>query len=271
MSRIFDNFEAANRALMAQQAVLQTIGHNLSNAGTPGYTRQRVDLAPVKNQYGVEVTGIHRIRDRYLDFSVMAEGQTLGRYQANQAALQRLQAALNDPPDTGLTSVLDDFLQSFQALAVDPTDQALRITVRDDGARLASTIRELRARIDQLQSDFSTQIDQNVTQANDLLGQIAELNRQIQASNGGPTPNDLLDKRDQLVDRLNQIVGVSATDRTDGTVQLAVTGTGVLVVDGVRSTPFAATYDSLTDSVQLSVDGLDVTPRGGALSALLTI
>ncbi len=271
MSRIFDNFEMSKRAFIAQQVVLQTIGHNLANAGTPGYTRQRVELAPVRNQLGVEVTSINRIRDRYLDFSVMAEGQTLGQYRAHQGALQRLQAALNDPPDTGLTSVLDEFLQGFHALAVDPTDQALRVTVRDGGARLASTIRELRARLDQLQSDFSIQIHQNVTTANDLLGQIAELNRQIRASNGGPAPNDLLDTRDQIVDRLNQIVGVSATDRTDGTVQLAITGTGVLVVDGVRSTPLSATYGSITDSVELSVNGLDVTPRGGALSALLAI
>ena len=71
--------------------------------------------------------------------------------------------------------------------------------------------------------------------ANGLIGQVAEVNRQILTLGGRPTPNDLLDKRDQLVDQLNVIVGVTATDRPNRTVQLAVTGSGVLLVDGDRT------------------------------------
>ena len=92
-------------------------------------------------QNGVEVSAIIRIRDRYLDFSVMAEAQTLGRLQAEQSALTRLQATVTDPPGIGLSDTLDQFFQGFDALAANPTDQAVRVTLRDTGARLVSSSR----------------------------------------------------------------------------------------------------------------------------------
>jgi flagellar hook-associated protein 1 FlgK len=272
MPGIFDALEVAKRALLAQQAVLQTVGHNLANGSTPGYTRQRVELSSVGTQNGVEVSAIRRLRDRYLDFSVMAESQTLGQYQAQQAALGRLQATVTNPPGSGLSDALDQFFQGFEALAADPTDQAVRVTLRDTGARLATTIRGLSARIDQLQADFTIQIQQQVGAANGLIGQIAEINRQVQAgSNGRPAPNDLLDKRDQLVDQLNAIIGVTATDRADGTVQLAVTGSGVLLVDGTRTAPLTTAFDPGADRVDLSAGGVAVTPAGGGLAAVLSL
>jgi flagellar hook-associated protein 1 FlgK len=267
VSSILDNFEVGKRALMAQTSVLNTVGHNLANAGTPGYTRQRAELAPVRTQNGVEVTSIIRIRDRYLDFSVMTESQNLGRDQAQQGLLQRLEAAFNDPPGTGLSSTLDQFFQGFQALAVNPSDQALRVTVRDDGEHVASAIQDLAGRIAQVKTDLTTQIQGDVTKVNGLLTQIAELHRQILASGGGPTPNDLLDKRDQLVDQLNQVIGVTATDRPDGTLQLAVTGTGILLVDGTLTAPLTATLNPVTDSIDLTAGAIAVTPQSGELGA----
>jgi flagellar hook-associated protein 1 FlgK len=270
VSGILDNLEVGKRALIAQQAVLNTIGHNLANAATPGYSRQRAELVPVQPQGGVDVIAVQRIRDRYLDFSLMIESQALGQYQAQQGLLQRLQAVFNDPPGTGLTSMLDQFFQSFEDLSINPTDQAFRVTLRDRGDRLASTVRGLWSRVDQLKNDLTTQIQEKVTTANGLLTQIADLNRQVLGSGGGPPPNDLLDKRDHLVEQLNQIVGVSATDRTDGTVQLAVTGTGVLLVDGTFTAPLAAAVNLGTDSVDLTAGSVAVTPQGGELAAVLT-
>jgi flagellar hook-associated protein 1 FlgK len=269
MSSIFDALEIGRKALITQQSVLNTVGHNLANAATPGYTRQRALLAPVPPQNGVEVLTVQRITDRYLDFSVMTESQTLGRYQAQQGLLERLQAVFNDPADTGLGSMLDKLFQGFQSLSASPTDQAIRATVKDSGDQVAATFRGMQARVDQLKVDVSTQIQQNVTSANGLLNQIASLQSQILAANGAPTPNDLLDKRDQLVGQLNQIVGVTVTDRPDGTVQLAVTGTGILLVEGAAVAPLSATYNAGTDSVDLKAGTVAVTPQGGQLAAVL--
>ena len=270
MPGIYDSLEIGKRALVAHQAALNTIGHNLANAATPGYTRQRAELSPVIDQGGVDVSGIRRIRDRYLDFSLMTESQTLGQYQAREGLLQRLQSIFNDPTTSGLGAMVNQFFQGFQDVSANPTDQTLRVALSDDGNQLAGTFQGLWSRVDQLKTDLTTEIQTRVTSANGLLDQIADLHRQIQGSGGGPPPNDLFDRRDNLVDQLNQIIGVSATDRPDGTVQLAVKGSGVLLVDGVLTSRLTATANVGTDSIDLTAGSVAVTPQGGELAAVMT-
>lgn len=266
------SFYAAKNALLSQQTALNTIGHNLANAATPGYTRQRVELVPSSPQNGVEVSTIRRLRDRFLDFSLLTEQQTLGKNQSQAAMLQRLQGIFNDQPGTSLSGILDQMFQSFQDLSVNPADQALRVTALDRGQRLAATFQGLRTRLDQLKTDLASEIQNRVSDANSLLSQIAEIHKKIIAARGGPDTNDLLDQRDQLVTKLSDIVGVRAVDRTDGTVQLALAGTGVLLVDGTSTAPLTATFNSTTDTVDLTagLSNLPVTPQSGALASVVT-
>ncbi len=271
-SNILGSLQIARSALLSQQTALNTIGHNLANAATPGYTRQRTEFAPAAPQLGVDVQTIRRIKDRFLDFSLLTEQQGLGKAQSQAGMLQRLQAIFNDQPGAGLSSMFDQFFQTFQDLSVNPADQALRVAAESQGERIAGTFQGLRARVDQLKGDLTTEIQNRVTDANSLLTQIADLHRQIIASRGGPPPNDLLDRRDQLVTQLAQIIGVSVTDRADGTVQLAVAGTGVLLVDGTSSALLTATLNSGTDTVNLTAgaSSLAITPSSGALASVVT-
>src|SRR6266542_6668141 len=98
MSSISSSLEIARRALLAQQAVLNTVGHNIANAATPGYSRQRVELAAVeqRNGGGVDVALIRRVRDQLFDLQVLAEQQGLGRSDAEQRTVQRLEGILGD-------------------------------------------------------------------------------------------------------------------------------------------------------------------------------
>jgi flagellar hook-associated protein 1 FlgK len=269
-TNILGSLNLARRSMVAQQTALNTIGHNLANAATAGYTRQRTELVPATPGGGVDVQEVRRIRDRFLDLSLLIEQQALGKNQAQENTLQRLQAIFNDPPDFGLSSMMDQLFQGFQDLSVRPTDNAVRATVKDRAERLASTFQSMRARIDQLKTDLTTEIQQRVTTANALTTQIGDLHRQIIAAQGGPAPNDLLDQRDKLVADLTQIVGVTATDRPNGTVQLAMTGTGVLLVDGTAVTPLTATLNAGADTMDLTAGTtLAVTPKSGALAAVL--
>jgi len=270
-TNILGSLHLARRALVAQQTTLDTIGHNLANVNTPGYTRQRAELVSVVNQGGVDVQEIRRLRDRFLDASVLNEQQLLGRSQAQSDILERLQSVVNDPAGTGLSAMLDNLFQGFQDLATSPTDVATRVTVVDRANQLASTLQRMTGQIDQIKGDLTGQIQQKVTDANNLLTQIADLNRQIIATNGGPVPNDLLDRRDQMVSDLTQIVGVSALDRPDGTVQLSLSGSGVLLVDGTSVASLGASRDPGSDTVNVTpgTATISVTPRGGALGALL--
>ncbi len=166
--------------------------------------------------------------------------------------------------------MMDQLFQGLQDLSVRPTDNAVRATVKDRAERMSATFQSMRTRIDQLKTDLTTEIQQRVTTANNLLTQIGDLHRQIVAAQGGPAPNDLLDQRDKLVADLTQIVGVTATDRPNGTVQLAMSGTGVLLVDGTSVTKLTTTLNGGTDTMDLTAGAtLAVTPKAGALAAVL--
>ncbi len=265
---IFGTLNVARRALQAQQSALQTVGHNLANVATPGYTRQRAELVSVGTQNGVDVAAIQRLRDRFADAAVQREQQALGKSQAQADLLQRLEGIVTETSGAGIGTVLDQFFQGLEDVATSPTDQAVRATVVDAGARVASTFTAVRSRVSQLKTDLTTEIQSQVTEANSLLTQIADLHRQIAIAQTGASPNDLLDRRDQLVSRLNEIVGVSTSDRPDGTVQVALAGSGILLVDGTTTAQLTATLNSVTDTVDLTagVAATAVTPLSGALA-----
>ena len=267
-SNILGTLNIARKALLAQQSALQTVGHNLANVATPGYTRQRTELVNVAIQNSVDVAAIQRLRDRFADAAVQSEDQALGKSQAEAGLLQRLEGIVNESSGAGVGTVLDQLFSGFQDLATSPADNAVRATVVDAGTRLASTLTSVRSRMVQLKTDLTTQIQSQVTDVNSLLTEISDLHRQIASQQTGPTPNDLLDQRDKLVGQLNQIIGVSTSDRSDGTVQIALAGSGILLVDGVTTAPLSATVNSTTDTVDLTagVAAIPITPRSGALA-----
>jgi flagellar hook-associated protein 1 FlgK len=267
---VFTGLHLARKALATHQAAVQVAGHNLANAATPGYSRERANLVPAAERGGVDVASITRMRDRFLDAALLNEQQILGKQAANEGLLQRIQAVVTDPPAEGLSAVLDKLFQGFQQVSATPTEQAARFEVKDAGERLAQTFNLMRARLDQIKTDLTTQIQQRVDEANSLISQIAELNRQVTPAQAMGSPNDLLDQRDVLVSKLGEIAGVTQTDRSDGTVQLALSGTGVLLVDGTASFSLAATVNVGADTIDLTAGGsLPVLPKSGRLGALL--
>ena len=270
-TNLLGGLHAARRTMAAHQIAVDIAGHNLANAMTPGYTRQRAELVPADGNGGVDVGRIERVRDRFLDFSLLTEQQTLGKQRAQDGLMQRLEGVFNDPAGEGLGATMDQLFQEFEALSVHPADQPARLTAVAAGDRLAQTFRLMSERLDQLKRDVSSEIHQRVSDGNSLITQIADLNRQIVDARASGTPHSLIDRRDALVSQLGEMVGVSATDREDGSVQLALSGSGVLVVDGDHTALLAASYDSATDTVNVTAGAtaIAVAPRTGALAAIL--
>src|SRR5437763_17154295 len=104
---IHRSLRAAGRSHRTHQAAVDTAGHNLANVNTPGYSRERRDLVPSPDRGGVDVRTIQRVRDRFLDFSLLSEQQTLGKNNVEDGLLDRLQGVFNDPPGEGLSAQLD--------------------------------------------------------------------------------------------------------------------------------------------------------------------
>ncbi len=267
---LFSGFEIGRKALAAHQAVLDTVGHNLANVATRGYARQRAELVAVAPRNGVEVAQIRRLRDRFLDVQLIQEGGGLGRAQAQVNLLQRLESIFTEDPEAGLGATLSRFFRAFQDLSVHPTDPALRVTVKEAGAQVAATFRDLRGGLDVLKADLVTEIESRVSAANGLVTEIAELNRRIVAARGGGLePSDLLDRRDLLVAQLSEIAGVAASDNENGSVRVTIAGTGVRLLDGDLVSTLTVALDGSTNTVRLQVDDEVVAPQSGALAALV--
>ncbi|QKY69942.1 flagellar hook-associated protein FlgK [Lentibacillus sp. CBA3610] len=241
----FHGLEMAKQALFAQQSALYTTGHNISNANTEGYTRQRVNFETAspfppasRNRpemagqmgTGVETGTVQRIRNQFLDHQFRAENSASGYWETKADALSRMESLMNEPSETGLSETMDQFWQSLQDLSVNPEDSGARTVVGQRGQAAAETFNYFSDSLSTIRSDLRKQIDHKVDNANSILEQINDINGQVKnVETHGQLANDLYDKRDRLIDELSGIVNInvehtessdSASDIADGLVTI---------------------------------------------------
>jgi flagellar hook-associated protein 1 len=232
MLSTFHGLEAAKRGMMTQQAALYVTGHNVANANTPGYTRQRVNFvqtepfpAPALNrpqipgQMGTGVTAgsIERVREYFLDIQYRGENNKLGYWEARADAVAKMEDIMNEPSDSGLAKTMDQFWQALEDLSVNPENEGARSVVRQRGLAVVETFHYLANSLSQIQTDIGTQIGVTVTQINSLAKQISELNQQIASVEpNGYLPNDLYDERDRLIDELSKLINVQVEKHQTG-------------------------------------------------------
>jgi flagellar hook-associated protein 1 FlgK len=223
----FHGLELAKQALFTQQSALYTTGHNIANANTEGYSRQRVnfeamDALPVASRNrmgnpgqigtGVQAQSIERIRNEFLDGQFRSESSLAGYWENRAASLGRMEDVLNDLNETGLSSVMDQFWSSLQDLAVNPTNNGARSVVLQRGIALSETFNHLDHTLEAIQRDLQTEIDHAVRSVNNITTNIQELNEQIKSLEiNGYTANDLYDKRDVLIDELSSILPIEVS------------------------------------------------------------
>ncbi|MFE7060636.1 flagellar hook-associated protein FlgK [Sutcliffiella sp. NPDC057660] len=264
MRSTFHSLEVARRGLVTQQTALQTVGHNIANANTPGYTRQRVNFnqtepyppasmnrpqIPGQMGTGVEAGSIQRVRESFLDIQYRGENNKLGYWSSRADALQKMEEIMNEPSDTGLSTTLDRFWQAFQDLAVNPTNAGARSVVRERGMAVAETFRYLSNSLTSVQQDVKNEMDVTVKQVNSLAQQINNLNKQIgEIEPHGYLPNDLYDERDRLIDELSQIVNIKTTPVGSGGNALSIAD-GKVNIDLVDHT--GRKLGSLVDATSL--------------------
>ncbi|GAB3596333.1 flagellar hook-associated protein FlgK [Angustibacter peucedani] len=267
MSSTFSGLSTALNALMSQRAALTLTGQNIANANTPGYTRQRAELAAVvtptqagmmssslitQNGGGVTVSSIRRLADAFVD-ARQREAHSQASYStATSAALDQVEQVLGEPSDTGLSSQLQEFWGAWQGVANTPDSVPARQALLSKAATVVGTIQRGRAALDSAYGDTRAQLDALVTQVNTTAKGVADLNDKIRiATASGNPPNELMDQRDQLVLQLSELVGAKSSPNSDGSVSVSVNGVGIV------STTRAAT---LSASGGASIDSSTSTP-----------
>lgn len=229
----------ARTAIHAHQMAVQVTANNISNAQTPGYTRQRASLVsgtPVQIYphwlgTGVGVHDVVRVRDQLLDGAVRRDGAQAAGFGIRRDVLAQAEAVLGEPSETGLSAGLDAFWAAWSDLANDPTSGSARVAVQQRGAQVASALNGFDRRLGELADNSVLRFQASVDELNGLLRQVAELNERIVAAEvGGSTAGDLRDARDRAVDEISQIADVRVLQRSNGTYNLVIGGANV--VDG---------------------------------------
>jgi flagellar hook-associated protein 1 len=265
----------ARSALAIQQRSVDVASHNIANATTDGYRRQRLELSaadPLRTPHGtvgrgVTSEGIQRARDRFLDTSFRQESGLQGRYDTMKELLGNVEGVVDASGDGGLASGLDELLNAFSDLANDPTSASARTQVRESGQALVERFHTAADRLASVSQDVLARMQDAAGEVNAYAAQIADLNRQITSAAKGVSAPDLEDRRDQLIDQMSQLVDVQVIEHADRSV--GIVAGGALVVDAAQHS--ALEVRSLAGGgygVGVAGTGSPVPVAGGRLKAL---
>ncbi len=285
MGSTFGGLNIGLTALVADQVAMDTSAHNTANANTDGYTRQRVELqaapaypAPAFNRSGtpgqigtgVSIAAIQRIRDAFVDQQIRQENPVLGQWTTLQDQLGRVETVFPEPSSTGLGAALSQFWGAWQDLAASPTSTAAKAAVVEQGGNLASALNSTSSQLSSLVAGIDYQVGQQVDQVNELATQLASLNQQIkQVAVSGDNPNDLMDQRDLLLDKLSSLVPITVQAQSDGTDTVLAGGVNLVTENQARE--MTTTTDANGHLVPSWQSGQPVALGDSALGALVTL
>jgi|GEM_PF-381417 len=248
MGNLFAGLTSGSAALNYYQRGIETAGHNIANANTEGYARQRVNAsanssvstAGLITGQGVSIDSITRIRSTFLDALYTKQLPTLGYWETKVSNLTNLEYYVGQYDHNTFQHALDTFWSDMENLSIYPTESKSYTAVIGSAQTMMASLTGMRNQYDLFRSDLNDQIVEMVSEANGLIDKIAVLCGQISLAQGkGENPNDLLDERDLLAERLCKLTGASvgsaSIDQADGDYKIELNGK--LLVQG------AATYN----------------------------
>ncbi len=288
MANSFAGIELGKRSLMAHSTQITTAGHNISNADTEGYTRQRVNVktfdpiyrpdleraeTPGQIGQGTSIESITRLRDELLDQRIVAQGSQESYWSTREKYYTMIEQVYNEPNEVSVRTNMDKFWTSWQELSVYPESKAARQAVVTRAESLTESIQQRYKSLSGIGELLNGDIEATVKQVNEYSKQIAAINSEIVRSKAmGDNPNDLMDRRDLLVDKLSQLVNVT-TDRRDSD-EFMVHVDGQVLVQGSKARTFdlvATTDNNAYSKIVWNDTENDAHFSSGTLGALLEL
>jgi flagellar hook-associated protein 1 FlgK len=250
MSGLFYGLEIAKTALTVSQKAINVSGHNIANANTAGYTRQRVileSIVPASTDVrlssvskgnvggGAEATLVDQIRNDYLDRQYRNQNTKLGYWQTRADEMEYIETAINElSDDTSISSAMADFFNSLSDLSENPSSEEIRTTVQQSALKMTETFNQYYDKLVEMQNSYNDAMKGTVDKINDLVTGIAKYNEQIYAYElSGEKANELRDKRNLMIDQLSELVNINATE-TNG--EMVVSCNGIDLVNHTTAT-----------------------------------
>ncbi|MDT0156383.1 flagellar hook-associated protein FlgK [Microbacterium sp. ARD32] len=285
----FSGLGTAASALAAARRGMDVVGQNIANQGTDGYTRQRVTTSAIPAAalstrfsvgaapgHGVAVDGIARLGDALLDARVRESSSSAGFWSARALAATTAEAAMAEPTEHGLSSRLSKFWAGWQDLAIAPDSGAAAAVVLESAAQLSAQLAGGYRSVATQWSDTRASAERTIAQVNATATQIADLNAEIRdALASGRSANEIIDRRDSLVQTAARLVGARGTLEADGTMTVRVDGNALVSGDSARGLQLdgpASMGEAGKPTVSWSgPSGFAVAVDGGELGGMLSV
>ena len=285
MRATFAGLNTMVRGIFSNQLSLDTVGHNITNASTEGYSRQSVQLGAtpaqeVAGMYGGNLVGtgvddmsITRARDVYADKQYWQEESTQGYYKTKQKNYDKVESVLDDSDETGIKSAMEEFYAAWDSLSTNASTDSSRVVVTEKARVFAD---KLKMASSQLQEQITSQYEDmrlSVVQINDYTDQIVKLNKAILSAEAtGASANDLRDQRDLIVDKLSEYTNLSVEEDTNG--MYSIVSNGITFVNGASKLTFEMSdpvqnkrYGVNDYSIQIKDANVTYIPTNGSLRA----
>ena len=284
--------QTGKSGMMTAKAGVATAGHNIANANTEGFSRQRVQSEAIVTQQlsglgglhvgeGAKVSRVERINDAYLEKQINEGGRDTAYHEEKQVFLNQVEDVFNEMNGDGLNRLIARFYNDFRKLSNDPSSEAIRQSVRESSLAMVSDFKRLRGEVEAVRGHIDNRIEGYMRELNVYGSELAQINDRVRVSEvQGNDANDLRDRRDQIVKKINSYVDSSNHPDNQGYINVEIKGVGPLVT-GVRVEDFsvhhapsqsdAGNVDGALQIARSSLGNTFITSqfKGGKLGALI--
>lgn len=285
MQSTFSGLNTMVNGIFTNRLSLNTVGHNISNSNTEGYSRQRANAAavissevytlggPSRVGNGSTVTAVIRARDIYADRQFWKENSTNGYYNGKASNYAKIEAIFNDSDNTGIQNAMEKFYQAWQDCSTTASTDTSRQNVINMGQNFAQSLRIAARQVQEQITSLYDDITLNVEKMDRLMGEVVDLNKQISGIEAtGAHANDLRDQRDLIVDELTNLANIAVYEDENGMYTLVSDGTtlvnGISKVDLEMTPPQNNKEYGISDySILIKQTGTVYSPGGGELKA----
>jgi len=227
-------FEVGKRSLLAYQSAIQTTAGNISNSNNENYARRKAEISQMIagfSSLGFSTEQSTRMRQRFAEHQLWQENQDLNHYQTSNTLLSQIEDIYAEDTESGITSLLTQFWNSWNDLANDPESDYARVLVKDKGLLLTNAFSRMHRDLRQMQGQIRPEVDVRVTEINQILNQLSTINQKLRYEES----SDLLDTRDQLIKSLSDELNIKVREKDTGEVSIYVDGY-LLVADDTINT-----------------------------------
>ncbi len=268
------------------KVAMSVVAHNISNSNTQGFSRQSpvivttnpINLTTIGSGgaalsfgTGSTVSDIQRVRDEFLDLQFRETSSRLNYWENIYSNVHYIEQLFGEPGETGLRNMYDSYWASIEELKTDPSNEAAKTQVVSRAEELVNTMKDLNYRLEELKSDINSEIKLRIDEINSYLKRIADLNQKILTSSSiSGSPNDLLDERDRLLDKLSELSNIRITNHSNGQISLSM-GDKVVLNGSSYQEIKSLTIAETNDEYYAYVGNNPLTFNDGKMSALFEL